>query len=393
MEDDAARLVSGEAWRAWCERLRAAGERILEADFPSDPRGRAEGFRALTRLLVYATQMEMEAGDARFPVFYRYEDPRTQWGGPNPDNVYLRARVDPGATYRVWGDVAGVRQAIFSLHEGDMQLGEYGVYGERTLDELATSSDGRLELSLSPREQPGNWIPMHPKARLFMIRVYVADWERDAAPAFHIVCAGEEGVPPPPPDPASVARALDRSTAWVERSVVFWNDFLRRGPARAKPNHAAPPRPAPGGAHHILYGTCPFDLTEGEALILTCDAPDADYYGFTLHTPTWFESGDFANRQTSLNGEQMHVDADGRFRVVVAARDPGVPNWIDNEKRRCGLLAYRFVRARAVPTPEAVVVPIGKLRAHLPAGHPRTSPEERRARLARRREALWSRYR
>jgi hypothetical protein len=393
MQDDAARLVSGEAWRAWCDRLRAAGERILREDFPSDPRGRAEGFRALTRLLVYATQMEMEAGDPRFPVFYRYEDPRTQWGGPNPDNVYWRAAVDPGATYRVWGDVRGVRQAIFSLHEGDMQLGEYGVYGERTLDELATPGDGRLELVLSPREHPGNWIAMHPQARLFMIRVYVADWERDAAPAFHIVREGCEGAPPPPPDPASVARALDRSAAWVERSVAFWNDFMRRGLERAEPNRAAPPRPAPGGADSILYGSCFFDLRDGEALLLTCEVPDADYYAFTLHTPAWFESGDFASRQTSLNGEQVHVDADGRVRIAVAASDPGVPNWIDTEERQCGLLAYRFVRARSAPALEARVTLLAHLRDHLPPGHPRISSEERRALLARRREALWSRYR
>lgn len=387
------RLTSGAAWRAWCERLAALGDRILGDDFPSDPRARAEGFRALTRLLVYATQLEMEAGDPAFPVLYRYEDPRTPWGGPNPDNVYHRATIDPACTYRVTADVRGVRQALFSLHEGDMQLGEYGVYSERSLDALAVGADGRLELVLSPDAQPGNWIPMHRAARLFMIRVYVADWERDAAPSFDIVRVGAEGQAPPPLAPAAVERALDRAVAWVEQSVVFWNGYLAKAAGRTPPNVAGPARAAPGGADHLRYGSCFWDLAPDEALVLECAGPEADYFGFTIHTLAWFESGDFASRQTSLNGEQIHVDADGRFRLVLAHRDPGAPNWIDTEERPRGMLTYRFIRPRAEVEPAARVVPLRELASALPAGHPRVAPAARAAALARRRAALWSRYR
>jgi hypothetical protein len=387
------RLASGAAWREWCERLAALGERILGADFPDDPRARAEGFRALTRLLVYATQLEMEAGDALHPVFYRYEDPRTPWGGPNPDNVYLRATIDPTASYRVTANVRGVRQALFSLHEGDMQLGEYGVFSERSLDALAVAPDGSLELVLSPEAQPGNWIPMHRAARLFMIRIYVADWERDAAPGFDIARVGGTGVPPPPLAPAAVERALDRAATWVEKSVVFWNGYLRKMAERMPRNVAAPPRAAPGGADHLLYGSCFWELGPDEALVLECASPEADYYGFTIHTLAWFESGDFANRQTSLNGAQIHADADGRFRLVAAHRDPGVPNWIDTEERREGMLTYRFIGAKTPPEPVARVVPLRDLAEALPSGHPQVAPAERAAALARRRAALWSRYR
>jgi hypothetical protein len=325
----------------------------------------------------------------------RYEDPRTQWGGPNPDNVYLRATLDPGQRYRVFGNVAGVRQVLFSLHEGDMQLGEYGVYSERALDELAVAHDGRLELVISADEPAGpsvNWMPMHPDARIFQVRVYLSDWERDASPLLQIERIGAEE-PPPLADPEAVARGLERAVSWVERSVPFWNRYTKAACARATANVAAAPRSAPGGADNILYGTCFWDLAPDEALLLVCDEPDADYWNFTLHTLHWLESGDFANRQTSLSGHQMFVDEDGRFRVVVAHRDPGVPNWIDSEERRRGMLAYRWVRARSNPTPEARVVPAGELRRWLPAAHPRVSPEERRARLARRRATHWSRYR
>lgn len=393
MSDDAARLTSGQAWRDWCRRLEATGQRILADDFPADPRGRAEGFRALTRLLVYATQLEMEAGDPLHPVFYRYEDPRTPWGGPNPDNVYLRASIDPTHSYRVRANVTGVREALFSLHEGDMQRGEYGVYSERSLASLELGPEGALELEIAPDPRPGNWLPSHARARLLMIRVYLSDWERDASPPFQIERVGAEGVPPPPPDPAAVARALDRSADWVETTVTFWNDYLRKARARATPNVAAPPRATPGGADHILYGSCFFELAEDEVLLLRCDEPDADYWSFSLHTPSWFESGDFANRQTSLSGHQAAIDSDGRLRLVVAPDDPESVNWIDSEGRREGLLAYRFVGARSRPTPEARVVRRSELAGALPADHPRLDAAARRKSLARRRAALWGRYR
>ena len=71
MADDAERLLSGDAWHDFCDRLRAVGDTLLDETFPDDPRDRAEGFRAITRQLIYAIQLELEAGDTRFPSFVR----------------------------------------------------------------------------------------------------------------------------------------------------------------------------------------------------------------------------------------------------------------------------------------------------------------------------------
>lgn len=386
-------LLSGAAWRAFCDRLRDAGERLLGDDFPADPRDRAEGTRNLTRLLVYALQQELEAGDTRLPSFVRHQDPHNQWGGPNPDNVYLRAAVDPTGSYRVWCDATGMRQAIFSLHQGDMQLGEFGVYGERSLDQLEVGPDGRLELWVSPKERPGNWIPMHPDARIFTIRIYQSDWAADAAPRFQIVREGAEGEPPPPLTPAFVAEALDRTATWVERSQQFWNQYTRSAWEKSERNVVTPARATRGGADNIAYGSCTWELAPDEALLLECDIPDAGYWGFTIHTLGWLESGAFADRQTSLNDHQTWRDADGRLRIVLSHDDPGVPNWIDTEGRPRGMLVYRFVWARTKPVPSARVVPLSRLRASLPSDHPRITPDGRRLRLAERRERAWSRYR
>ena len=153
------------------------------------------------------------------------------------------------------------------------------------------------------------------------------------------------------------------------------------------------PRTPRGGAENIAYGSGFWDLTDDQVLLITCEVPDADYWNFQIHTMAWFESGDFAHRQTSINDAQAHVDADGRVRLAVAHHDPGIPNWIDTEGRPVGLLAYRWVRARTLPVPRAELVAIDELAELLPADHPRVDAATRRDSLRARREAALNRYR
>lgn len=392
MDNPEAQQQLGEAWGDFCDRLKASGESILADGFPKDPLDQAEGFRWLTRLVVHATQMEVEAGDTQHPFFIRYETPHNQWGGPNPDNIYFRANVDPSCSYRIWANVKDVRQAIFSLNEGEMQLGEYGVFGERSLEQFDVGPDGELSIILSPDKHEGNWMPTDPKGRLFTIRIYQSDWEKDAAPPFHIERVGAEGVSRPRVTPEFLARAFDRSATWVEKTSVYWNMYTSRGWDHATPNTIGPAGAAKGGADNILYGSCFWELPKEQAMVIQCDAPDADYWGFTIHTMGWLESGDFAERQTSLSGHQMHLDADGRMRVVLAHTDPGVANWIDIGGRERGLLVYRWVWARTNPMPDARVIDIDQVRAAMPDDHPVVDETMRRKAISQRREEAWNRF-
>jgi hypothetical protein len=400
MSDDADRLLSGRAWHDFCDRLKDAGDTILGDDFPDEPRERAEGFRSLTRLLSYAMRMEIECGDPAFPQLCRYEEPHNQWGGPNPDNTYLRAAIHPDYDYRVWGNLTDMRQIIVSLQEGDMQLRQFGVYSEQGLDDWHVGPNGEFELFIS-RHNPGrspdsalpfNWMPMHDDARIFQVRTYLSDWVSDSSPTLHIERIGAEGIAPPPLDPAALAAALDRTANWVEVSSSFWNDYTAKAWQRGAPNQVSPARSTPGGAENILYGSCFWQLEEDEALVFTCEEPEAQYYNFCIHTLGWLESGDFANRQVSLSGHQLHIDDDGFLRIALSARDPGVPNWIDTEGRRRGLFAYRWVWATSGPEPTGEVVKVDAVRELMPEGHPVIDETERRRRLSKRREHFWDRY-
>jgi hypothetical protein len=372
------------SWRQLCAGVAALSEEVAA----HDP---AAGIRHLARQLALALEEQLEHADARHPSFQRYEAPWSQWGAPNPDNVYLRTAIDPAATYRVWDDVSGVREFLVSLVEGDMHLDEYGVFAERARHELNIAADGTLELFVSPHEHSGNWLPADPKARILMIRQYQYDWERDPVATFHIERLDTRGEPDVIPSPADLAAAIERAARWVERSVHYWAPHsLRDG--GAPPNAIGAPATPRGGAPHIAYAAGQWSLAPDEALIITTDAPDADYWNWVAHHHHRFDSGDFASRQTSLNHVQTHVDGDGRIRIVIAHVDPGVPNWIDTSGQPGGMLAYRLIGARTKPAPDARVIPVGDVRAHVAADHPVIDVASRRDALARRRAAALGRY-
>jgi hypothetical protein len=372
------------AWRALCEQLVVLGDEVAAIDA-------AEGVRHLARQLAIALEGELAHADPEHPSFHLYEAPWSQWGAPNPDNVYVRAAIDPRATYRVWADVTGVRELLVSLMEGDMHLDEYGVFAERSLAELDVTADGTLELVVSPDQHDGNWLPTDPRARLLLIRQYQLDWERDTIATFSIEGVDRRGEPTPSPDAATIAAAVDRAATWVERSLHYWSAHSRRS-AGAPPNAIGPPATPPGGAPHIAYGAGRFELAPHEALVITTDVPDADYWSWALHTEHWFDSGDFASCMTSLNHVQAHIDTDDRLRIVVAATDPGTPNWIDTGGRPRGMLAYRLIGARTRPAPTTAIIAVGEVRDHVPSDHPLIDAAVRRDQLARRRAAALARY-
>lgn len=387
------RLVQGDAWRDFCDRLKGVGERILEDDFPEDPTLRAEGYRHLTRLTTYALQWYVEFRDGEYPAFHRYDDDAVKWGGPNTDNHYLRAKVDPAGTYRLRLDTRGLRDVIISLHEGEMHLEQYRVFEERSLPELEVGDDGTTEIWLSPDEQPTNWIPLHAGVDHVLVRLYVTDWEHDAIPHPTIDRIGFEGKAPGRLEPATMAERLDEAIHWVERSVVYWNQFLKARRAGSGDNALSPPMSVPGGATDILYGGGWYRLEPEQGLLIECDRPQARYWSIQLYSAPWFESLDLANRVCSLNGRQMQVDPDGRFRLVVSAEDPGIPNWLDTEGRPDGMVSYRWIWSEDAPVPETRVVALSDLRAHLSPDTPEFSPAERRAQVARRRAGVARRFR
>ena len=102
-------------------------------------------------------------------------------------------------------------------------------------------------------------------------------------------------------------------------------------------------------------------LGPDEALVMTGRWPTCRCANVSLwnrHMQTF----DYVNRRVSLNRKQTKLEADGSYRIVIAHRDPGVPNWIDTEGRAFSMVFWRFMLPEGeIETPEARVVPISQL--------------------------------
>jgi hypothetical protein len=396
MSDTAADLTAdADAWAAFSERLARLGRELRLPPFPVGARETAEGYRYLGRLTVLGLQWCVEFNDPDFPAFYRHDDDVTKWGGPNVDNRYLRARVCGTNAYRVVGNGSTSHGFLISTHEGDMQLEQYAVYAEIWHDQLVTDAAGNFELSISA-ERPAdarNWIPLHPDTTNVTIREYFDDWARDTPGEFRIERVGGEGAQQPPVTAAQLATRLDEAARWIDTSLHYWNAYVANARDRAPLNVLQSAGAALGGAEDIAYGFGICHLADDEAYVIEGDAPDAWFWNFLLYNGGWFESLEIANATTSRNGTQITVDPDGRFRLVVAHRDPGVANWLDTTGLTETMLAYRYVRTATRPVPTGRVVKFAALRDELPASTRWVTEAERRAEIAIRQRHVAARFR
>lgn len=385
--------ISGAAWRNFSMQLRADGERILEGDFPSAPEARAEGYRHLARLTVLALQWFLDFDDTDFPRFFRHDDDITQWGGPNVDNTYLRARIDGAGTYLLRGNISSVREIIISTGEGDMHEGKFATGGDLTASQLDLDSQGNFELVLSATPHPQPWLPIAPGVDFVNIRTYYSDWEHDSPAEFQIERSDRPRRFPAPPSPENVADQLARASNWISTALVYWKDFMEARHAEMPANVLAPPQSVKGGSASIAYGGGKFVLEPDQAIVVETEVPkDVTYWSYQWYTYPWFEAPDYANRQTHLTGDMMHVDTDGKVRMVFAHSDPGVPNWIDTEGRRRLYVAYRYVGANTSPAPTARMVTFDQVAEVLPPDTPTVSEEERAKTIKMRREHVSRRF-
>jgi hypothetical protein len=142
---------------------------------------------------------------------------------------------------------------------------------------------------------------------------------------------------------------------------------------------------------HYFQGL--FHLEPGHVLLLETALPrSVRYWNVQLTDPVW-NTIDWLNRQSSLNGGQAICDADGRFRAVIALDDPGVPNWLDPGGWADGAIMLRWTQASDAPVPTLRSIRAEDLRAALPAETPVVTPDQRQDALRRRRRGVQLRRR
>lgn len=360
MKKDApvARLASGESWDAFCDQLKAAGQEILGAA-GDDPFEQAEGLRYLTRLTRNFVKAAVEESDPAAPLVST-ENPKI--GLDNPDYVYGRARIAPQFEYRLRSRMGDASLISFGAFSGGLGTPK-GLIRDAYLstDEMEIAADGSFEIALSREERPGNWLRLGPETNALQIRQTLLERSRQKPSPVELTRV-DGGEPPSPLDPAVFARTIERAGMTVAATVsVFlgWTKSFREHIHEIRPidpNLLAFAQGDPNTSYNYSY----WELGPDDAFVIELTPPACEYWNLQIGNH-WLESLDFQSHTTHVNQHTAVRNDDGSATIVVARRDPGVPNWLDTAGHARGGLALRFVGASETPSPVTRVVPIESL--------------------------------
>jgi hypothetical protein len=377
-------LLTGEAWSHLLDRLDNAASVLASSRAPSAPLEQAAGYRHLLVLLALGIDEALRPVDPYAPrIRAGNVDAVLKWGMDCPDALYCGSPVRADAVYRLHGRRGTARYVGLQLMAGM----------ETTANVVV--EDDPFEIFISAERRPGwTWMPLAEKASSLVVRQFFYDWATEEAASFEIEClegppAAEAGAPS---SAAVVARQVEALGEFVDASTRFWIDIEEMGRTQGLNVFREPAnRTDMGGAEENVTTWGSWELSADEALVIEVTPPDALYWSVALGN-FWWETLDYANRQTSLNGYQAVLDDDGVFRAVVAHEDPGVANWLDTTGFSCGPMIFRWLRASSAPVPSTRVVPLEELEAALPASTARVSSEERQRALAARRAGVHRRF-
>jgi len=369
---------SDQAATAFAELAAAMAE--IEAAFITPERGmgspeeRAAGRHLVANALQHGFQCWYDV-DPKRPLFHRWLSPTKKLLGDNPDAVYYGASADPAGSYRIRGNVHGACYTSFSVETGaqDGHLSK-GVISTLNDTEFDIAVDGSYEIIASPEPQPHNWLRLEPGAGAITTRHY---WESErnvaADPTFHVpllIEPVEDPGPGAPMDDDAIAAGIRRVINFVRGATIDFPDL----PPEIMPswvsneinqfdNSAYDENNTEIGyaAADNAYLQTRYELGPDQALVMRgrfprCRFANVVLWNHRLQTPP------YRHRRVSLNRNQIQYEADGSFTVVVAHRDPGVPNWIDAAGLATGMVFWRFLLPDEPVFPiEAELVDVGSL--------------------------------
>ena len=280
-----------------------------------------------------------------------------------------------------------------NLHEPFGDTPEANLLGE----DLVTQADGGVEIFIGGPRREANWLPTTAGSRKLFIRQGFDSWKEESAQLR--IERVDMTEPRPVPGPDVVTESMKWAGDFLTGAMRDWPDYeLEIGSLFGEDAFntfpisrfadTAEERDQRRGRSIV---TMRWRLADDEALVLEFE-DDSTFWMLTNMGAFW-NSMDYVYRPVSYAPSRTAVDADGRIRLVMAHRDPGVHNWIDTQGFDEGYLTYRNVDRRTLPAIETSIVPVADLESKLPAATTRVSAAERAAQLHERFDAIRRRYR
>ncbi len=367
---------------------------------PQDPQLREEFYKFMVSAAAQG-YLGLLYADIDHPDFYPAFAPAYNFMGPNPDNVYYMTPVEDKGVYRISGTRGTVHIIDFNLGSGMLLANGTGRLEKTKANydidlNAKVRKDGTFDIIMSP-ERPqgykGDWWKLEPGTTVLFLRQlsYDAAKELDGRIAIERL---DRAAIKPRPSAQRLAENLALLSTWTENWVNFGFDWQKRLVDQGLVNKVVARNINDvGGFTTQIYVEGTFDLAPGEALIFETVIPKKCRYWNIQLTDEKFSAVDIINRQTWLNGRSARLDRDGKFRAVISAEDPGVPNWLDTAGYRKGEILGRWNTCDSAPTPVVTKVAIGDVRKQLPADTPTVTAQARDDSIRARRKAVQMRRR
>jgi hypothetical protein len=267
--------------------------------------------------------------------------------GDNPDFIYRGATVDGAGRYEITGRFdTDHRPRQFVVQAARVQSPNPTPQNSNHADlgntlatvtdaDLKVEPDGRFRITFGGPKPAGsaNHVALEPGEITIGFRDVLSDWsQRPAELSIRRLDAAATG-------PLDTAKVRARVLAKLSDYVALWSRFPEKWFGGLAPNTIAKPVPREGG-WGFLAGLR-FQLKPDEAILVTTNPQSAGYAGFQIVDP-WMIASDAKRYQTSLNLSQAKPNADGTYTYIIAARDPGVANWLDTAGLHDGYGILRF---------------------------------------------------
>jgi hypothetical protein len=381
-------------WQEFVDNLRTLPGRML-AKLPEsrhdDPRTQQEVARLALESLAYSTLVAI-AGDGDAPQFLPALNQVLNIGQPNADTIYRSATITPGGSYRITGKRGTLALAVMVqvIPQGDPGA---GMRSHLNLAHLQADAEDRFEVIASPVRPEGwtgDWWELAPGARQLMIRMVSADWGNEREPTLSI-----ERIDKPlgrsRPAASVLEGRLRALPMTADTMACLLVDQYEKLKAEGYINKLKVLTLEFGALQDQFYYEGTFDLADDEALIVESPIPARCDYRSLILTNDIYETIDWYNNHSSLNGAQAAADPDGMLRIVVSARDPGVKNWLDTAGHPRGVIQRRWTGCDSQPIPATRKVRLADILAEMPAGVATVTPAQRQDIIRKRREALQQR--
>jgi len=381
---------NSSAWARCMAELAQSGDRL--ADMMQQRGENDRGTDAYVAMLgvLMDTYLNRISVDARHPVFVPCTGYYQRLGTPNPDTIYRRAPIDEAGTYRLTGERGTAAEVtLMAFQEPSMKS-----FAPFDLTPVSRGPDAMFDLiycAARPQGYTGDWLPLEPGTASLWLRAVSDRWGEESEP--RIAITRFDGSSRQRMTPERLEQTLASLAARAERTLEYGirhADELAEGGFinRLKEIDYS----QAGGMPLQSYHEGLFQLGAEEALLVEARMPeDCRLFSWAL-TDRMFITLDWTNAHCSLNRAQAAIDADGVLRLIVAARDPGSPNWLETCGYSSGVLQCRSSGSAKAPQIAARVIPMASAFDHLPAGTRRITPKERQEQLRQRQTGMQMRH-